>query len=491
MTSKQTGKTIRRLTAGVLALQLSFAAISAPAFASKVTVVSPHGVETLSPKGAIQSTGTWDVGTRAGDYIYVAGMRGIDPSTNKLVDDEEGRIRQAFLNMKLIAESEGASLQDATRLVVYVTDMYRYRPIVNQIQEELWGGGPYPPRTIIEVDRLNQDDIVEVEGTFYAPKVASKSGISQGNSVSNGKTTINTNVSPNGVKTLSPKGAIQSTGTWNLGSRAGDTIFVAGMRGIDPSTNKLVSDEEDRIRQAFLNMKLIAESEGATLQDATRLIVYVTDMYRYRPIVNQIQEELWGAGPYPPRTIVEVDRLNQDDIVEVEGTFYAPQATMNSGNSKGNSNSSGNAANVVTSNTKPSTSITVSPNGVKTLLPKGAIQSTGTWNLGTRAGDNIYVAGMRGIDPSTNKLVADEEGRIRQAFQNMKLIAESEGAKLRDATRIIVYVTDMYRYRPIVNQIQKELWGSGPYPPRTIIEVDRLNQDDIVEVEGTFYAPEQ
>ena len=27
-----------------------------------------------------------------------------------------------------------------------------------------------------------------------------------------------------------------------------------------------------------------------------------------------------GAGAYPPRTIVEVARLNQDDIVEVEGT---------------------------------------------------------------------------------------------------------------------------------------------------------------------------
>ena len=37
-----------------------------------------------------------------------------------------------------------------------------------------------------------------------------------------------------------------------------------------------------------------------------------------------VQEQLWGAGPYPPRTIIEVDRLNQDDIVEVEGTFYAP-----------------------------------------------------------------------------------------------------------------------------------------------------------------------
>ena len=56
-----------------------------------------------------------------------------------------------------------------------------------------------------------------------------------------------------------------------------------------------------------------------------RLVVYVTDMFRHRPLVNKVQEELWGKGPYPPRTIVEVDRLNQDDIVEVEGTFYAPE----------------------------------------------------------------------------------------------------------------------------------------------------------------------
>jgi hypothetical protein len=47
-------------------------------------------------------------------------------------------------------------------------------------------------------------------------------------------------------------------------------------------------------------------------------------MYRYRPLVNEIQEELWGKGPYPPRTIVEVHRLNDDDIVEVEGTFHVP-----------------------------------------------------------------------------------------------------------------------------------------------------------------------
>ena len=113
-------------------------------------------------------------------------------------------------------------------------------------------------------------------------------------------------LSPNGVKTLSPPGAIKPTGTWNLGTRAGDFVFVAGMRGIDPATNQLVQGDEARIRQGFLNMKLIAESEGATLRDATRLVVYVTDMFRFRPLVNKVQEELWGQGPYPPRTIIEV-----------------------------------------------------------------------------------------------------------------------------------------------------------------------------------------
>ncbi len=131
---------------------------------------SPHGVITLNPPGAIKTTGTWNLGTRAGDFIYIAGMRGIDPRTNTLVQGDEARIRQGFLNMKHIAESEGATLRDAVRIVVYVTDMYRYRPLVNKVQEELWGKGPYPPRTIVEVQRLNQDDIFEVEGTFYAPK---------------------------------------------------------------------------------------------------------------------------------------------------------------------------------------------------------------------------------------------------------------------------------------------------------------------------------
>ncbi len=137
------------------------------------------------------------------------------------------------------------------------------------------------------------------------------------------------------------------------------------------------------------------------------------------------------------------------------------------------------AAAVMTMSGSMGVAQSVSPNGVKTLTPQGAIKTTGTWDVGTRAGDFIYIAGMRGIDPKTNTLVAGEEARIRQGFMNMKLIAQSEGATLRDCVRIVV----------LVNKVQEELWGKGPYAPGAIIEVHRLNQDDIFEVEGTFYAP--
>jgi 2-iminobutanoate/2-iminopropanoate deaminase len=130
--------------------------------------------------------------------------------------------------------------------------------------------------------------------------------------------------SPNGVKTLDPPGAVKAEGTWSLGARAGDFVFVAGMQGIDPATNILLPDPQARILRAFLNLKLIAQSEGASLQDCVRLTVYVSDLHRFAPMVDKAQEQLWGKPPYPPRTMVEVQRLFDDDIVEIDSVFYAP-----------------------------------------------------------------------------------------------------------------------------------------------------------------------
>src|ERR1700691_2147974 len=98
-----------------------------------------------------------------------------------------------------------------------------------------------------------------------------------------------------GVRILSPEVAIKPTGTWSLGARAGDFIFVAGMRGIDPATDTLVAGPEQRIRQAFQNMMVIANSEGALPVHCVRLTVFVIDMAALRPLVNKVQEQLWAG----------------------------------------------------------------------------------------------------------------------------------------------------------------------------------------------------
>jgi 2-iminobutanoate/2-iminopropanoate deaminase len=92
---------------------------------------------------------------------------------------------------------------------------------------------------------------------------------------------------------------------------------------------------------------------------------------------------------------------------------------------------------------------------------------------------------MQGVDPATNILVQDPQARIVQAFRNLKLIAESEGAGLRDWVRPTVYVSDLQ----LVDKSQAELWGGPRYPPRTMVEVQRLFDNDIVEIDSVFYAP--
>src|SRR4029077_15419732 len=102
--------------------------------------------------------------------------------------------------------------------------------------------------------------------------------------------TVAQSASPNGVRTLDPPGAVITGGdTWSVGARAGDFIFVAGMQGVDPVTKKLVDGDEARISHALLNLKLIAQSGRATLQDYVPITVSLSDLQRLAPLVSKVQ----------------------------------------------------------------------------------------------------------------------------------------------------------------------------------------------------------
>lgn len=116
----------------------------------------------------------------------------------------------------------------------------------------------------------------------------------------------------------SPDSLFTPTGPWNILADTGSWVFLAGIRGISPVTNQLVEGEEARIHQVFDNIELAAAAVGLNRQHIARLTVYVTDMDRYRPLVNQVQQQRWGKASLPPRTILQVSGLNQDDFIEIE-----------------------------------------------------------------------------------------------------------------------------------------------------------------------------
>ena len=132
--------------------------------------------------------------------------------------------------------------------------------------------------------------------------------------------------SPSGVGIYNPSLSFKPTGPWSLMSSAGGTLYVAGMRGVHSRNDSLVPIGEPRIRQAFQNMADLVAYAGGDLTSCLRLVVFVSDMYRWRPIVNSVTQEFWpDAASYCSRTIVEIQRVNDDDICEVEGTFWVGQ----------------------------------------------------------------------------------------------------------------------------------------------------------------------
>ena len=118
-------------------------------------------------------------------------------------------------------------------------------------------------------------------------------------------------------------GAAAPTGPFVQAVRAGDFVFVAGQRGIEPGTGALAAGTHEKVRCIFVNIRAILEAAGTSLEYVVMSRVYVRDMAAHRPIVNEAYQQYFPKGP-PPRTIVEVARLNQDDEVEIEVVAWVP-----------------------------------------------------------------------------------------------------------------------------------------------------------------------
>jgi reactive intermediate/imine deaminase len=121
---------------------------------------------------------------------------------------------------------------------------------------------------------------------------------------------------------ISTDRAPQAIGPYSQAVRAGNTVYLSGQIPLDPATGELVGGGfEAEARRVFENLKAVAAAAGASLDDAVRVTIYLTDLGRF-PVVNAIMAEYFTA-PYPARATVGVAALPRGAAVEVDCVLVA------------------------------------------------------------------------------------------------------------------------------------------------------------------------
>ena len=114
-------------------------------------------------------------------------------------------------------------------------------------------------------------------------------------------------------------------GPYSQATRAGDLVFFSGQIPLDPATGELVlGDVSVQARRAFENLQAVCEAAGGTMDDITRVGLYLTDLSQFAA-VNAVMGEYF-AQPYPARSTIEVPALPKGAVFEVDALMVLPQA---------------------------------------------------------------------------------------------------------------------------------------------------------------------
>ncbi|MEO8922716.1 MAG: RidA family protein [Caldimonas sp.] len=138
--------------------------------------------------------------------------------------------------------------------------------------------------------------------------------------------------------------------------RVGDFVFMSGIVAVDPKLKRAVAGFDDIpesaraalrplgyvtaqmsvdvfeapiVAQSWFVLERIRElavEHGGTMSDVVKLVQYFRHLHHYAPY-NRVRGLFFPVTP-PVSTVVEVSRFlpGDDVLIEVEATFYRPQA---------------------------------------------------------------------------------------------------------------------------------------------------------------------
>lgn len=99
--------------------------------------------------------------------------------------------------------------------------------------------------------------------------------------------------------------------------QAGDLLFCSGQIPLDPRTGELVGNTPaDQAGRCLENLAAVCHAAGATLGDAVKVTIYMTDMSAFGS-VNEVYASFFESSP-PARVAVGVAALPRGAQVEMD-----------------------------------------------------------------------------------------------------------------------------------------------------------------------------
>jgi 2-iminobutanoate/2-iminopropanoate deaminase len=119
--------------------------------------------QAVSTDSAPAAIGPYSQAMRTGNLLFCSGQVPLEPSTGELVKEEiEGQARRCLENLTAVCEAAGASLADAVRCTVYLTDMGDFAR-VNETYGHFFEGKEPPARVAVAVAGLPKGADVEID----------------------------------------------------------------------------------------------------------------------------------------------------------------------------------------------------------------------------------------------------------------------------------------------------------------------------------------
>jgi 2-iminobutanoate/2-iminopropanoate deaminase len=118
-------------------------------------------------------------------------------------------------------------------------------------------------------------------------------------------------------------GAPAALGPYSHAVSAAGLLFCSGQVPLDPTSGELVgATPGEQTAQCLRNLTAVCAAAGASLADAVRVTVYLTDMSAFAD-VNEVYGTFFEADP-PARVAIGVAALPKGAQVEIDAVVALP-----------------------------------------------------------------------------------------------------------------------------------------------------------------------